>query len=202
MKWTDAQLIRRLQNKDPAAFESVVEANYQLVYRQLWHFCGDAEVAADLTQETFARAWSSLDTFAGKSSIRTWLYTIAVRCWYRWKEGRAREQTSVSLDEWAESVPDEAGSPAHKLEVEVTREEVQAALGKLPSPFHETVVLFYLQNLKYREVAEVMDVSIGTVKSRLHQGLRRLKATLKESEAAEKLIVQGHSPCAQNLKSI
>lgn len=199
MNWTDAQLVRRLQNNDHAAFELVVESNYQLVYRQLWHFCHDAEVAADLTQETFSRAWSSLDTFAGKSSIRTWLYTIAARCWYRWKEG---DKPGALTDDGAESVPDEALGPAQKLEIQAMREDVQAALHQLPPPFRETVVLFYVQNLKYREVAEVLDVSLGTVKSRLHEGLKRLKVLLDEAAAVENQILQGDFPCQPNLKNI
>ena len=193
MNWTDGQLVRRLQNNDRAAFEIVVEKNYQLVYRQLWHFCHDAEVAADLTQETFGRAWNSLDTFAGKSSVRTWLYTIAVRCWYRWKENNANPYTNVPLDDWAESVPDEALGPAQKLEVQTMRAQLQDTLARLPSPYRETVLLFYVQNLKYREIAEVLDISLRTVKSRLHEGLKRLKEMLNEAECAEAQILKGDS---------
>ena len=162
-------------------------------YRQLWHFCHDAEVAADLTQETFGHAWNSLDTFAGKSSIRTWLYTIAVRCWYRWKENYANCQTYASMDDWAELVADEALGPAQKAEVQAVREDLRFALARLPSPFQETVMLFYMQNLKYREVAEVLDVSLGTVKSRLHEGLKRLKTMLNEAEDIETQILKGDS---------
>lgn len=195
----EARLLRRLENHDPAAFELVVERNYKPVFRQLWHLCHDEDVAADLTQETFAQAWKSLDSFAGKSSVRTWLYTIALRSWIRWKENNAHK-TNAPLDEWAESLPDDAPGPAQKLEVQCLRDDVQSALRDLPSPFRETVVLFYVQNLKYREVAEVLDVSIGTVKSRLHEGLKRLKAVLQEAERVETQILQEDPPCQPNLK--
>jgi RNA polymerase sigma-70 factor (ECF subfamily) len=201
MIWNETQLLRRLQSHDRAAFEAVVERNYQLVFRQLYHLCHDEEVAADLTQETFARAWNSLDSFAGKSSVRTWLYTIAVRVWWRWKESQQNQKGAVSLDEHAELLPDESLNPAQKLEVRVLREDVQAALRDLPSPFRETVVLFYIQNLKYREVAEVLDVSIGTVKSRLHEGLKQLKVVLQEAEQTETEILQGEIECKPNLKT-
>lgn len=105
MIWNDAQVIRRLKSHDHAAFEIVVERNYQPVFRQLWHLCHDEEVAADLTQETFARAWNSLASFAAKSSVRTWLYTIVVRVWWRWKESAAGQRANVSLDEWADLCP-------------------------------------------------------------------------------------------------
>lgn len=199
MIWNDAQLLRRLRNRDHAAFETVVERFYKPVFRQLFHLCHDEEVAADLTQETFARAWNSLDSFAGKSGVRTWLYTIAVRVWSRWNESQLAQKGDVSLDERAEFLPDEAPTPAQKLEVRVLREDVQSALQQLPSPFRETVALFYIQNLKYREVAEVLDVSIGTVKSRLHEGLKRLRVALNEAEATETRTLQGELECKPNL---
>lgn len=201
MNWTEAQLLRRLKNNDRTAFEAVVASNYQLVYRQLWYFCHDAEVAADLTQETFTRAWSSLPTFNGQSSIRTWLYTISVRAWYRWKEANANHRATIPLGEWAEFVPDESSTPAQKLERQALRDDVQTALMHLPSPLRETIVLFYVQNLKYREVAEVLDVSLGTVKWRIHEGLKRLKVALNEAEEVENQILEGDSSCKPNWKS-
>ncbi len=79
MGFSDAQLAQRLKANDRAAFEEVVTQHYQSVYRQLWHLCGEAETAADLTQETFLQAWRSLNSFRGQSAFLMWLYTIAVR---------------------------------------------------------------------------------------------------------------------------
>lgn len=196
----DVRLVRRLENHDRVAFETVVEKNYQPVFRQLWHLCHDDEVAADLTQETFEQAWKSLDSFAGKSSVRTWLHTIALRVWWHWK-GAASQGVNVPLDERAEAVPDESPTPAQKLEARILREDVQAALGRMPSPFRETLALFYIQNLKYREVAQVLDVSIGTVKSRLHEGIKRLRADLQRAQDHENQILQGDSSCETPLKT-
>lgn len=201
MTWNDGQLVRRLQNHEPAAFEAVVERHYQLVFRQLWHLCHDDELAADLTQETFARAWGSLDGFAGKSSVRTWLYTIAVRTWIRWHEQNGQLGAGVPLGDHAELLADEAPSPSQRLEARLLREDVQAALGRVPSPFRETLVLFYIEGLKYREVAEVLDVSIGTVKSRLHEGSKRLRADLQRTQDRETQILGGDSPCEIHLKT-
>ncbi|BCM91386.1 RNA polymerase sigma factor YlaC [Abditibacteriota bacterium] len=194
MIWSDSHLLNRLKANDHAAFELVVDRHYQAVFQQLWHFCHDNDVAADLTQETFAQAWKSLDGFEGNSSVRTWLYTIAVRAWYRWKHGEANLQLHEPLDVWAEALPDTAPGPAQVAEDRVRRRDVQQALHELPSPYHETLVLFYVQNLKYREVAQVLGISIGTVKSRLHEGIKRLKATVDASEPHEKDIPQG-IPC-------
>ena len=195
MIWGDSHLYQRLKANDGAAFELVVDQHYQAVFGQLWHFCRDREVAADLTQETFAQAWKSLDSFQGHSSIRTWLYTIAVRAWHRWKQNRASQLSYEALDEWAERVPDLSPGPAQVAENRARRREVQRALCELPSPYHETMVLFYVQNLKYREVSEVLDVSIGTVKSRLHEGVKRLRAALDEPASPEEKPNQGDYPC-------
>ncbi len=195
MIWGDSHLYKRLKANDHAAFELVVDQHYQAVFQQLWHFCRDREVAADLTQETFAQAWKSLDGFAGNSSIRTWLYTIAVRAWYRWKHSGANQPNHEALDDWAEALPDLTPGPAQVAENRSRRRAVQRALYALPSPYHETLVLFYVQDLKYREVSEVLDVSIGTVKSRLHEGVKRLRAALDEPAPLERNRSQGDYPC-------
>ena len=80
----DARLLARLRAHDRAAFEAVVRSRYESAYRQLWHLTrGDADTAADLTQETFVAAWASLPGFNGSCAVGTYLHTIAVRVWYR-----------------------------------------------------------------------------------------------------------------------
>ena len=199
MLWSDAQLIRRLRLNDRAAFELVVERHYQSVFRQLWHFCHNEELAADLTQDTFEQAWKSLASFEGNSSVRTWIYTIAVRVWYRWKA--ANSHANLPLDAWTESVADEALNPAQMLEIGALCADVQSGLERLPAPMREALVLFYVQNLKYREISEALDVSLGTVKSRIHHGLKQLKALLQEADATETKILEGDIPCETNSNS-
>ena len=193
MLWSDAQLIRRLQVGERAAFEIVVEHHYQSVFRQLWHLCHDSELAADLTQDAFERAWKSLDTFAGRANVRTWIHTIAVRVWLRWKA--EHPAVNVSIEAWAEVLPDLALNPAQQLEQSACNAQLQRALGQLPAPMRETLLLFYLHDLKYREIALALDVSIGTVKSRIHNGLKQLKALLEAHEAAETEIIEGEFQC-------
>lgn len=103
MSWNDAQLVRRLKSGERAAFEAVIERYYQNVFGQMWHLCHDTELAADLTQDTFEQAWKSLDTYDGNASVRTWIGTIAIRVWYRWKN--ANPQYNVPLDDWNETCP-------------------------------------------------------------------------------------------------
>jgi RNA polymerase sigma-70 factor, ECF subfamily len=178
MRITDSQLVRRLQANDRAAFEEVVARYYGPVYRQLWHLSGQTETAADLTQETFVQAWQSLHSFQGRSALRTWLYTIAVRVWQRWK-GRTGSQEHVLLDGLADTLPDPDQDPAALAEAHSMQEAVREALHRLPEAYRETLVLFYLQGLKYQEIADALGIPLGTVKSRLHAGLQRIKTMLE-----------------------
>jgi RNA polymerase sigma-70 factor (ECF subfamily) len=179
----DIQILRRLRANDRAAFAEVVERHYRPIYRQLWHLCGDADTAADLTQETFVQAWKSLRTFEGRSALHTWLYTIAVRVWRRTRDDS--RTTYVPLDEIAETLSDPMPGPPEAFTRHALQEEVQDALLALPAAYRETLVLFYLQGLKYHEIAEALDIPLGTVKSRLHAGLKRMKAVLETAAGRE-----------------
>jgi RNA polymerase sigma-70 factor, ECF subfamily len=186
MRSSDPQLVRRMKANDRSAFEEVVHAHYASVYRQLWHLCGDAEAAADLTQETFIQVWRSLPSFQGRSALRTWIYTIAVRVWRRWHDRRSHADT-VPLDEVAGTLTDSARGPAELAELHLLQQAVQEALCRLPAQYRETLVLFYVQGLKYHEIAGALGIPIGTVKSRLHGGLLRLRAALEPVPETEVL---------------
>jgi RNA polymerase sigma factor (sigma-70 family) len=185
----DKQLVRRLQLNDRGAFELVVEQHYQSIYRQLYRLCGDRDSAADLTQETFVQAWQSLPTFEGRSALGTWLATIDSRVWHRWQHGQAGS-AHLPLVDVAETLFDDAPGPAELFHIRDREDEVQRALYRLPADYREALVLFYVQGLKYREIAEVLGIPLGTVKSRLHGGLLRLRASLQGRGPNEP------SPCA------
>ncbi len=180
MLFSDLQLVRRLRANDRLAFEEVIERYYQAVFRQQLHLCGQTEIAADLTQETFVEAWTSLNSFAYKSTFKTWLYKIAVRVWYRWQSRSEGKQAAISLGEMADTLPDLTSNPAELVQRHFLRQQVQDELYRLPSPYREALVLFYVQDLKYREIAVVLDIPLGTVKSRLHEGLHRLRVRLED----------------------
>src|SRR5688572_20809865 len=83
MNHDEASLLQRLREGERAAFETVVAMHYATVWRQQYFLCGDRDFAADLTQETFIEAWRSIAGFKGRSTLKTWLYTIATRVWRR-----------------------------------------------------------------------------------------------------------------------
>jgi len=176
----DTRLWKRLREKDRAAFETVITAHYDSIYRQLWHVCGDRDMAADLTQETFIEAWRSLPTFQGRSSLQTWLHTLAVRVWYRSRRQRAARPIETPLADAliAALASEDVSDPTQRVELSERKTVLQAAIDELPVVYREAVVLFYTEEWKYREIAESENIPIGTVKSRLNSALRRLRTLL------------------------
>ncbi|MGC8893697.1 MAG: RNA polymerase sigma factor [candidate division WOR-3 bacterium] len=154
-------------------FEGLVEDYMERIYNLCYYMTGEPEVARELTQESFLRAYKALDRFRGESSHYTWLYKIALnRCrTYLKKRGKER---NVSLDELEDAGWDPAEDPPDNMLEIMT---VRKALASLPPEHREILLLFYFDELKYEEIAEALDIPMGTVKSRL----ARAKSALKEA---------------------
>lgn len=169
--FNDKKLLQRLRAGEREAFEQTVQQNYQSIARQLYLLCGDFDTAADLTQETFVEAWRSLPSFRGESSLRTWLYTIALRVWHRARTQRPQRD--------ADSRPDfSTASPENVIEQVLRAETLACALQRLPDTQREVLVLCYRQEMSHAEVARALSIPVGTVKSRLHEGLKHLRRLL------------------------
>jgi RNA polymerase sigma-70 factor (ECF subfamily) len=185
--------IERLKRGDSAAFEKLVNERSGEIYGLLYRLTENAEEARDLTQETFLRAFQSINHFRGESDLRTWIYRIAInqaRNRWRWWRRRRREAT-VSIDE-----PEIGGgrlglvatlkSPTardpeqHTLQNERER-ALQKALSGLRGIYRETVVLRDIEGFAYEEIANTLNISVGTVKSRLARGRQELRRKLEGS---------------------
>jgi RNA polymerase sigma-70 factor, ECF subfamily len=174
----EAGYLQRLRAADPATCEELVRLHWQSVYRQHYLACQSPELAADLTQETFVEAWKSVRGFRGEASVRTWLHTIAVRVWQRQlKRPKNAEQLTEAHVE-SLRLP----GPEAQLDATLDQQAVQSALAKLPEVQRLSVVLFYREQLSYEEIARATDAPLGTVKSRLHEGLKRLRRLLGVEE--------------------
>jgi RNA polymerase sigma-70 factor, ECF subfamily len=181
--------LQRLRRADPATCEELVRLHWQSVYRQHVLVCLHPELAADLTQETFVEAWKSVRSFRGEASVRTWLHTIAVRVWQRHLKRHKSSTIEPLTEAQSESVLQSVPGPEAQLEEKLDQQAMQSALAKLPEVQRMSVVLFYREQLTYEEIAKVTCVPLGTVKSRLHEGLKRLRRTLeakREREEGEK----------------
>lgn len=186
----EEQFLDRLRAGDASAFNLLVEERTPDVYALLYRLTEDAEEARDLTQETFLQAFRSIAHFRGEADLRTWLYRIALnqaRNRWRWWRRRRRAST-VSLDEpdddgrrpLSERLRDERARDPERQALASERESViLAALRTLARPYREAVVLRDIEGLSYEEVAAALEISIGTVKSRLSRGRAELRHKLE-----------------------
>jgi RNA polymerase sigma-70 factor (ECF subfamily) len=136
--------------------------------------CQDRETADDLVQETYLRAWRSFDKFEPGTNCRAWLFRIFFYVHSEHRRNQARQPLTFSLDYVKEStLSSESNTPS-----DVTLEEVKLAFAELQEPFRIAVLLSDIEGLRYREIAEALNVPVGTVMSRLSRGRQMLRAKL------------------------
>lgn len=188
--------VNRILRGDKRAGERLVTENYQRVYGVLRSLSGNREAAEDLTQQTFVRAWEGLAGFRGEARISTWLSRIAYREYLHWRRDR-REFASLH------DIPD---LPDPKVISGLRTVQVARALELLGDDLRGTFLLFYEQELAIREIAVMLDIPAGTVKSRLFTARNRLREILMESDPAEfscapaALVIPGAEPIFATLE--
>src|SRR5271157_1507669 len=171
----DLELIRRTQAGDTEAFGELVTKYRSKLFTMVCAMVGNENDAWDLAQEGFLRAWRSIHRFEGRSSFYTWLHSITVNLTLDSlrRKGR-REEVELS-----DTIPSFLPGPGVDYECTEIREQVDAALARL-SPEHRAVVLLKeLEDLQYDEIAEVLNLSIGTVMSRLFYARKKLQSMLR-----------------------
>ena len=188
----EAQFIERLKRGDAAAFETLVHERSGEIYGLLYRLTESSEEARDLTQETFLRAFQSIAHSRGESDLRTWMYRIAInqaRNRWRWWRRRRRDVT-VSIDappangqqSLIATLKSENGGNPEKDALAHERERVlRKALSSLKRVYREAVVLRDIEGCAYEEIAVALDISVGTVKSRLARGRQELRRKLEGS---------------------
>jgi len=179
----DQALIERCRQGDLAAFEPLVEKYRERVWRLACNFLRDPEEAWDVAQEAFVRAWQALPSFRGQSAFYTWLFRITMnvatdRARQRAARGRAFGTERVSEEEWERVMVDQAAAPDDVAMRAEERERIRRALEALPPHHRAIIMLGDLEGLSYREIAEVLDIPMGTVMSRLHNARKRLRQVL------------------------
>ena len=188
----EAQFIERLKRGDAAAFEILVHERSGEIYGLLYRLTENSEEARDLTQETFLRAFQSIAHFRGESDLRTWMYRIAInqaRNRWRWWRRRRRDVT-VSIDApqangqnslLATLKSDNGGNPEKEALAHERERALHKALSSLKRVYREAVVLRDIEGFAYEEIAVALDISVGTVKSRLARGRQELRRKLEGS---------------------
>jgi RNA polymerase sigma-70 factor (ECF subfamily) len=182
----EAELVHELQAGSETAFDWLVTHYHAPVYNLILGMLADTSDAADGTQEVFLKAFRGIRKFRHGSSLKTWLYRIAIRealNQRRWFKRHLQKNVSIDADP-AEGqsrieVIDLANSPFEQLAANEIQAAVQSALQHIPEAFRSAVILRDLEGLSYEEVAEVLECSVGTVKSRILRGRRALKEILE-----------------------
>jgi RNA polymerase sigma-70 factor (ECF subfamily) len=188
----EEQFLERLRRGDGAAFETLVRERSGEIYGLLYRLTENTEEARDLTQETFLRAFQSISHFRGEADLRTWMYRIAInqaRNRWRWWKRRRRDST-VSLDSsndngkqvLLESLrADGINNPEQDTLARERERVLRKGLIDLKRVYREAVILRDIEGFAYEEIAVALDISIGTVKSRLARGRQELKRKLEGS---------------------
>ena len=190
----EQSLITELKAGSEAAFAALIGQYSRPVYSLIARSLRDPADAADVTQDVFVKVFRNIHSFHGEASLRTWIYRIALHeasNQRRWWTRHKRQETT--LDDTRENddgetyclgdtlATDEA-SPFENVSRAQTRAQVEAALHKIPEVFRTAVVLREIEGFAYEEIAEILETSIGTVKSRLMRGRAALREALRPGE--------------------
>jgi RNA polymerase sigma factor (sigma-70 family) len=177
-------LTEKWQHGDVSAFETLYRQYEKLVYRTAYLITGDKEAANDALQEVFISVWKSRHTYdSNKGKLTTWLHRITINECSRSKTRKV--STTVSLEEKGIDLPEMKHSyqPEDVLINKLEYDRLLKAMEALDTKHRSVLVLRYFNDLSYQEIAEALEIPLGTVKSRLNQSLRYLKEQMNTGEA-------------------
>ena len=182
----ETQLIDRALRGDRSAFTYLVEANQDRLFASMLQITGSPDEAEEVVQEAFIRAFTKLDTFQRNSQFFTWLYRIAFNSALT---RRRRKRARVSLDQWRENNGLEVTYQGDAVDEPMLQRErvamVREALAALSEDHRSILVLREMNEYSYEEIAEILEISIGTVRSRLSCARNQLKIVLEAMQRAE-----------------
>jgi len=174
----ERRMLEAIRNGDRAAAEEMVERTYSAVFASLFRICGDNDLAADLTQETYQKAWAALPNFDGRSQLFTWLYRIAYTTFLNYIR---RPRRVTSLDD--PDAPDVSDSTPQVDDVLAEREEgerLRAAVLQLPEDLRFTVTAHFWGGLAVKEIAKIEEITTVAIRKRLHKAFSILETMLHE----------------------
>lgn len=184
----DARILRGLRAGIENAYEELIEHYEQPVYSMVYRLLGNQSDACDVVQDVFLKVFRGVHAFRGQSSLRTWIYRIAVNEAHnrrRWFARHCHREISGEIDggergNLLESAPDPGRSPYDYAADSETRARIERALARINPIFSAAVVLRDIENLSYEEIGEILQISLGTVKSRILRGREALRRELTQ----------------------
>ena len=194
---TVEELARAAAKGNTLAFEELVRLHEKKVYALTLRMCGNSEDAADAAQEAFLSAWRGLPSFRGEAGFSTWLYRLTSNAAIDQlrKSKRQREEASLDDEELPLDVPDRQPGPQEAAESTELQRAVAGGLQELSEDHRQVLLMREYQELSYDEIAQVLEVDLGTVKSRISRARRALRKIL-----LEKGNLSGYLPSKQTEK--
>jgi RNA polymerase sigma-70 factor (ECF subfamily) len=174
----DAECVRRVQQGDIDCFEILIRRHQKATFNLVYRLLGDYDEAAEVAQEVFLSAYKAIHSFRGDANFSTWLYRIAFNHASTRRRSMTLSQQRYGPLENTDIPNDGPVDPADAVEQKEIQQEVQRALSQLDERDAALILLRDLQDVPYEEVAVMLDIPIGTVKSRLHRARQALKARL------------------------
>src|SRR5262245_10952709 len=186
----DAALLAAIQDGELGAFTALVARHQRSLINFFYHLCWDRQGAEDCAQEVFLRVYSHLDTYEPQAKFTTFLFRIARNLWIDRMRSAAVHGKPLSLEAQAggegrslqERVASRVQSPVEILAREEQQESLRRAIDQLPDEQKAVVILSEIQGMKYQDIGEILGVPVGTVKSRMHTAMERLKDLLSVAE--------------------
>ncbi|MFQ5720534.1 MAG: RNA polymerase sigma factor [Acidobacteriota bacterium] len=180
MGLSERHLVRRLRRGEREACRELIARHHRDVYGFLRHLGAVPDLAEDLTQETYGKAWRHITTLRQSTSLRSWLLAIARNEFLQWVRGDHPERESTGILPDREDITPDPQAVALRSE---RRRVLRRAVHQLQPELRETVALHYFHDLSLRECGRLLGLPAGTVKSRLHRALECLRALLERKEA-------------------
>ncbi len=174
----ERRLLAAIRGGDRSAAEELVERTYSAVYASLYRLCADRDLAADLTQETYRKAWEALDGFDGRSQFFTWLYRIAYTTFLNHIR-RPRRMTSIDEPD-APEMPDGRPSVDQLMTDQQEGERLRDAVMHLPEDLRFTVTAHFWGGLAVKEIARIENITTVAIRKRLHKAFSMLESALDE----------------------
>ena len=180
---TEQELVRAAAGGDTEAFERLVRTYENKIYHLALRMCGSSVEASDIAQEAFLAAWRGLPSFRGEANFATWLYRLTSNAAIDYLRRQKKERGDMSLDDedLGLDAVDTGPGPQDAAERTEVRTAVAAGLQQLSEGHRQVLVLREIQGLSYEEIADVLEVDLGTVKSRISRARTALRKILLEN---------------------
>jgi RNA polymerase sigma-70 factor (ECF subfamily) len=179
---SDAHLVRLARSGDPGAFGVLLQRHQNAVYNLAFRLTENRDLANEVCQETWIRAWRGLSSYRGEAAFSTWIYRITVNTAFTWRARRHRHPT-IDLDQVAEpELATQSEIPEQVVETADLRRRLRAGLAGLSPALRTVVVMKDIYEWSHQEIAQALGISVAATKVRLHRAHQRLQSRLREGE--------------------